>query len=613
LGSGIADVDYKSLFRSAPGLYLILTPKLQIVEASAGYLQATMTRLENVLGRELFDVFPDNPNDPGATGETNLRTSLERVLQFRLPDAMPIQKYDIRRPDGTFEERHWSPLNVPVLDDNGEVKWIIHRVEDVTEFARLVRGGEERDAIARQQEVLVHQLRRANGEIASRVALWQTVLDVAPAGIAIFDRDMCYLECSIRWEQDFGIEGLNVIGRNHYEIFPDLPDRWKEIHRRCLAGAVERCDADTFPRADGRVDWVRWECRPWHDSNGEIGGITIFSEVITKRKQAEADLQTSEARYRTLIEQAPDAILVYDLDKDIFIDANRKAETLFGCGREELLMTGPRRFYSPEQRDGSPISDTFKEHNNRVMAGEVVSFERRIINGNGIEFDCDVSLVALPSATGRLMRSSYVDITGRKRAEAALRDSLMATINALAGTAEARDPYTAGHQKRTAKIAVAIAREMELSDTQIEAIEIAAVVHDIGKIKVPAEFLTKPGRLSKVEFAVMQGHVQASYDILKGITFPWPIAQIVLQHHERLDGNGYPNGLKADDILLEAKILAVADVTESMMSHRPYRPALGIEAALSEIEKGKGHMFDPAVADACLTLFRQKDFRLEWK
>jgi len=197
-----------------------------------------------------------------------------------------------------------------------------------------------------------------------------------------------------------------------------------------------------------------------------------------------------------------------------------------------------------------------------------------------------------------------------RESEKKLRTSLLDSITALAAAVEMRDPYTAGHQRRVAQLAVAIATEMQLPEEQVEGIYLAGVVHDVGKIQVPAEILSKPGKLSELEFTLIKEHSQNGYEILKTIDFPWPIAQIVAQHHERLDGSGYPQALRGDQILLDAKILAVADVVESMVSHRPYRPGLGLDAALTEIEHNKGKLFDPLVVEACIKLFREQGFNL---
>lgn len=191
-----------------------------------------------------------------------------------------------------------------------------------------------------------------------------------------------------------------------------------------------------------------------------------------------------------------------------------------------------------------------------------------------------------------------------------LEGSLDHAVTAIAATVEMRDPYTAGHQRRVSKLAVAIALEMGLPTKQIEGIRIAGIVHDIGKIHVPAEILSNPSKLSDAEFSIIKTHSQVGYDILHMIDFPWPVAQMILQHHEKMDGSGYPNGLKGEDILIEARILCVADVIESMASHRPYRPSFGIFPALQEVSRNKGVLYDKDVVKAVMTLFLEKGYEL---
>jgi putative nucleotidyltransferase with HDIG domain len=193
-----------------------------------------------------------------------------------------------------------------------------------------------------------------------------------------------------------------------------------------------------------------------------------------------------------------------------------------------------------------------------------------------------------------------------------LQKAMDGIIEAMGLTVETRDPYTAGHQRRVAAIARAIAIEMGLSERQVEGVCMAGLIHDIGKISIPAEILSKPGKMTEHEFGIIKSHPKVGYNILKKIHFPWPIAQIVYQHHERMDGSGYPQGLSGKDILLETRIMAVADVVEAMSSHRPYRPALGIDIALEEISKNRGALYDSEVAGACLRLFKPKlsDFLL---
>jgi len=192
-----------------------------------------------------------------------------------------------------------------------------------------------------------------------------------------------------------------------------------------------------------------------------------------------------------------------------------------------------------------------------------------------------------------------------------LKQTLNKTVQAMASAIEARDPYTAGHQRHVAALSVAIAEELGLSKDNIEGVRIAATIHDLGKIKVPSEILSKPGKITNIEFELIKVHSEVGYDILKDIDFPWPVAEMVRQHHERLDGSGYPRGLKGNDIILGARIIAVADVTEAIASHRPYRASLGIDFALEKMEKGRGKHFDPDVVDACLRLFREKNYQFD--
>jgi len=210
------------------------------------------------------------------------------------------------------------------------------------------------------------------------------------------------------------------------------------------------------------------------------------------------------------------------------------------------------------------------------------------------------------------------EITDRKQAEEKLKDTLESlgkavgtTIQVMVSAVEARDPYTSGHQIRSADLARAIAMEMGLPQDKIEGIRMAGSIHDIGKLSIPAEILSKPTKLSELEFSLIKEHAQQGYEMLKNVESPWPLAEIVYQHHERMDGSGYPRNLKGEEICMVARILAVADVVEAMASHRPYRPSLGIDAALNEIEKNRGTLYDKAVVDTCLRLFREKGFQLE--
>src|SRR5208282_5460722 len=239
-------------------------------------------------------------------------------------------------------------------------------------------------------------------------------------------------------------------------------------------------------------------------------------------------------------------------------------------------------------------------------------------DGSILDFGANATLInyqGQPAIIGTLQ-----DIGDRKRAQerekqyfAQTEKAMLGTIDAVSAMVEMRDPYTAGHERRVGGLAAAIGTELGLSDSEVKGLRIIGGLHDIGKISVPAEFLSKPGRLGAAEFEIVKTHSQNGYDILGTIDFPWPVAQTVLEHHERLDGSGYPQGLKGDAIILPARILAIADTVEAMASHWPYRAARGIDEALQEIEKYSGIRYDANAAAACLRLFRENNYRLEAK
>jgi putative nucleotidyltransferase with HDIG domain/PAS domain S-box-containing protein len=249
-----------------------------------------------------------------------------------------------------------------------------------------------------------------------------------------------------------------------------------------------------------------------------------------------------------------------------------------------------------------------------LARGAVIDREVKLKKQDGTEFWASTTVRAVRDSNGRVTHfdGSIVDINPRKIMEDQLHesyfmatDALQSTVQAIMRITEIRDPYTAGHQERVAQLSRAIARELGVEENRAQGIYVAGILHDIGKIYVPSEILNKPGKITELEHNVLKTHVDVGYEILKPVKFPWPIAEAVYQHHERLDGSGYPRKLTEEQIILEARILGVADVVEAMSSHRPYRPALGVDLALSEIRRGSGKFFDPNVVEACLSLFEK--------
>jgi putative two-component system response regulator len=256
-----------------------------------------------------------------------------------------------------------------------------------------------------------------------------------------------------------------------------------------------------------------------------------------------------------------------------------------------------------------------------IMTGYIEDFTYEEIIGRGAS-DFIQKPVRISEFIARLKRVLFERETLAERDNAAeglrlnlekFQRAMDGIIHAISLTVELRDPYTSGHQQRVSDLACAIAQEMGLSTDTIYGLRMASNIHDLGKITIPSEILCKPGHLGVLEYELIKNHVQAGYDILKKIEFPWPLADIILQHHERMDGSGYPNALKGDSILLEARILAVADVFETMSSHRPYRPSLGIDRAIDELLRNKGRIYDATVAETCLNLIIEKRFSFEGK
>jgi putative nucleotidyltransferase with HDIG domain len=309
------------------------------------------------------------------------------------------------------------------------------------------------------------------------------------------------------------------------------------------------------------------------------------------RQETEKALHMSEINFRDMIYSNADGVLILD-ENSIVKFMNPAAESIFGTKAEHFV-------------------------------GQ--TFEHLIIPGKPTELDITAGDSKLIVAEMRVMETEWEgqktylaslrDITDRKRMQHRLQLSLEnlkevmdGTIRAMALAVEMRDPYTSGHQHRVAELAQAIAEEIGLPADDIEGVYMAASIHDIGKISLPAEILSKPGKLTEIERKMIQAHSKVGYDILKGIGFSWPIAQIVLQHHERMDGSGYPHGLGGKEILIEARIVGVVDVVETMASHRPYRPAMGLDKALGEVSSNKGRLYDEKVVNACLLLFNEKGF-----
>jgi PAS domain S-box-containing protein/putative nucleotidyltransferase with HDIG domain len=388
----------------------------------------------------------------------------------------------------------------------------------------------------------------------------------------------------------------------------------------------------------GNVDGISVASVLWEEYSIPVVYITSFADDVTFERakmtepfgyllkpfeERELELTIETALYKarmllllkekeqwlsTILRSIGDGIIAINRERRIsFI--NPVAEKLTGWSEREAIGQPLNQVFRLKEMPSPNRASTFSE-----------PYENILLSKEGLETLIEQTVTPLPEDKGRGMGEVIVfrDISARKKVEKELQESwarlhrtLQGTIQAISTTIEMRDPYTAGHQRRVAFLAEAIANELKLPEFQVEGIRFAAQIHDIGKIYVPAEILSKPTKLTDLEYTIIKTHPQAGYEILKNIEFPWPIGLIVLQHHERIDGSGYPNGLKDGEILLEAKILSVADVVEAMSSHRPYRPSFGIGKALEEVQIKKGILYDSQVVEACLKIFSEKRFSFD--
>ncbi|MGA2368453.1 MAG: PAS domain-containing protein [Dehalococcoidia bacterium] len=369
-------------------------------------------------------------------------------------------------------------------------------------------------------------------------------------------------------------------------------------------------------RKDGQRIYVEHSIFPLKNEEGQIIGLRGLGRDVTERVVAENQIVRSKNLLQSVLDADPDWIYVMD-DQHRFLLVNRAFSTALGFEPQNMIGKIDTEFFPKELCLGNPAKGIkgFHAEDDDVLRGREVRRSGDVLKWkNGTSHIYDTLKVPLRDHSGAIYSVLVYghDVTEQRRYEKELKGSydnlqkaFVGAVDALAATSEKRDPYTAGHQRRVSQLAVAIAIKMRLPIMQVEGVKVAALIHDIGKIGVPSDILSKPGRLSNVEYSIVRTHSEVAFDILQSIDFPWPIATIVLQHHERMNGTGYPHGIPGERITIEARIIAVADVVEAMASHRPYRPSAGIEAALKEITDNKGVLYDISAVEACLELFQE--------
>ena len=464
----------------------------------------------------------------------------------------------------------------------------------------------------------VTERKQAEEELRTTKETAQKYLDIAGAIMVALDAQGKVTMINQKGCAILGFSKEEILGQNWFDTVIPWASRKeiKMVFDKLMAAEIKPVEyfENSIQTKSGQEKIISWHNTLLTNSLGQIIGTLSSGEDITERKQAEEALSASEKKYREMVDFLPLSIFEIDIKGNI-VSFNSTSFEVFGYKKEDYDESMKAlQFFEPNEleRLGKNMQKVIKGIS---VPGQEYIFLRK--DGSAFPGLIYASLIIHENEPVGI-RGAIIDITERKRAEDDLKQSLErlrkalgATVHAISSMAETRDPYTAGHQRRVADLARAIATEMGLPNDQIDGIRMAAIIHDIGKISVPAEILSMPRKLTDIEFSLIKTHAQSGHDILRDIDFTWPVAQIVLQHHERMDGSGYPNELTGSEILLEARILAVADVVEAIVSHRPYRPAHGIDVALEEISKNKGTLYDPEVVNTCLKLFKEKGFKLE--
>jgi PAS domain S-box-containing protein/putative nucleotidyltransferase with HDIG domain len=563
------DVRFQELFDEAPVGYHELDTEGRIIRVNRTELEMLGYTANEMTRHYVWDFVKER--------EVSRLAFMDKIKEI-VPPVAPSLECTYRCKDGTL---------MPVLikdkilkDDTGQIIGIRSTMQDITERQKTIEQLKENEEFSMalfEYNPIETIVVNTKGEIINFNLPKRKSGDRLPNV-----RDIMYKDYAKKHEIDMYTELMQCISSGKTKTFPD--QKYK--------GKILSITIAPFPK-----------------------GAIITSQDITERKFIEDALRTSEERYRELWDNAP--IAYHTLDTK---------GTITGVNRTEAKMLE----YDPEQMLGKPIFDFIlpeqkaeakKRFLQKVTGKSIPDAKDRIyVTKSGRKMHVTIDDVWEYDENMKIIgvRTTMLDITDRKKAEEELERSFKQlqkvfeeTISALVSAVEIRDLYTAGHQKRVTELACAIAKEMNLSHKQIDAIRMAALVHDIGKIAIPAEILGKPAKLTDIEMDLVKTHPTVGYDILKTVEFPWSVAQIVLQHHERMNGSGYPKGLKKDEILLEAKIISVADVVEAISTYRPYHEAFGIDTALEEILKNKGKLYDPQVVDACVKLFKEKGFKLK--
>ncbi|MDH5571606.1 MAG: PAS domain S-box protein [Gammaproteobacteria bacterium] len=594
-----------------------------IMRANRAYAEQANISVKDVVGRPYWQCFP---LANGPLPSCQLVKKSQHIEEF--DDEIRLENGDI------FLSRAFT-----IREPCGDYRYSIHIMKNIS-FER--------------------QAEEALKESETR---FRYLFESAPLAYQSLDKDGHLIEVNWAWEELFNYHRDEVLSQP-FSNFLAEPDR-SRFHDKLISfyEGKDNHDVDlTMYRKDGAIRLISLKGRISYNTDGQIEKSHFILADITERKQIESNLRSlnqmlqttrecNEALVRatdekTLIQQICDLLAAHgdfslvwaglstykgdivhsttstsdeacdELEKLARLNTEWQDEDGL-CPAKEAIKTGQIQVINDIDND-----PTYSSYHKRIRNLGCFSLAALPLRNNrkslGVLMVYSDKMNAFNQQQINLLNELVNDLaygivslrlhTERNQMAQRLESNLLQTVQVIARTLETRDPYTAGHQRRTTELSVAIAQELGLDKQQIEGIRFGSTIHDIGKINVPAEILNRPGKLTKFEFEIIKSHPQVGYDIIKEVDFPWPVAQIIYQHHERLDGSGYPQGLKENEIILEAKIVAVADVMEAMSSHRPYRPGLGIDAALDEIKNNRGILYDAQVVDICLELFSSKRF-----
>ena len=537
---------------------------------------------EDLVGKSMLDLFP--PQEA-----SKFIADFQKIALSGTPMLGVTERYTL--PSGEIRWTQSDKIPITRKDAN---------IPDIAVFAVDITSHKEAE-----DSLHSHQVKLSEAMDLARIVYWEA--DPENDDLTLNDAYYAFYGTTAEREGGYHLT-LDEYAKRFVHI-DDVPQFLETVERnKANTGNSVPMDGEyRIIRGDGETRHILMRMRFVQNAGGAVCKIIGADLDVTRFRNMEDKLFEMEEIFRLFMEYNP--VYVFFKDENLrTLMLSKNYEDLLGKPMKELLGKTMHELF-PHEVAERKIKDDLRT----LRVGKPIEIQEEF---NGRYY----STTKFPIIRGTkppLLAGFSVDITEWKHSRETmeqnlerLRTLMSAVISVIGMAVEARDPYTAGHQKRVSNIARAIATEMGLPTEQIDGIRLAGSLHDLGKIAIPAEILSLPRKLTDAEMRLVQTHSRTGSDILQGIDFPWPLADIILQHHERLNGSGYPQGLKDGGILLEAKIIAVADVVEAIASHRPYRPALGIDAALEEIEKGRSSLYDPHVVDACLNLFREKGFRI---